>query len=210
MRRLNPLMSTPPVISSPYDAELFGHWWFEGPEWLEQVMRHLSEEPEGLVMTTPSEYLKQAPELQPLQPELSSWGNKGYSEVWLEGSNDWVYRHTHKAVERMIELTERFPDETGLKERALNQAAREVLLSQASDWPFIMHANTNVSYAHRRVKEHVYNFNTIYESLSRSTVGTEWLTTLERRNNIFPNLNYRVFSPSRATPGKRGRFLVRR
>jgi 1,4-alpha-glucan branching enzyme len=96
----------------------------------------------------------------------------------------------------MQELIRRFPNETGLKERALNQAAREVLLSQASDWPFIMRAGTTVPYAVRRVKEHIYNFTTIYDALFRGTVSPEWLTRLERKNNIFPNIDYRIFNAS--------------
>ncbi|MFO8064364.1 MAG: 1,4-alpha-glucan branching protein domain-containing protein [Spirochaetia bacterium] len=203
--RLGSFMDEPPVISSPFDAELFGHWWFEGPDWIEALARSIHKSGEELVMTTPSEYLKHnSIEKHTVQPAFSSWGTNGYAEVWLDGSNDWVYPHTHKAVERMTELVRRFPDESGLKERALNQAAREVLLAVQSDWPFIMRSDTTVSYAVRRVKEHIYNFTSIYESLRRGAIGTEWLTSLERKNNIFPNIDYRVFAPSskRHTPHK--------
>ncbi|MFP4066278.1 MAG: glycoside hydrolase family 57 protein [Spirochaetaceae bacterium] len=193
IERLGTLMDDPPVISSPFDAELFGHWWFEGPEWIEALARRIHESGEGLEMITPSEYLKHNSVSDTVQPAFSSWGTKGYAEVWLDGSNDWLYRHTHKAVERMSELVRRFPDESGLKERALNQAAREVLLSLQSDWPFIMRAGTTVSYAVRRVKAHIYNFTTIYESLRRGAISTEWLTRLERTNNVFPNIDYRIF-----------------
>jgi 1,4-alpha-glucan branching enzyme len=185
-------MDVEPVMTSPYDAELFGHWWFEGPRWLEAVIREVAGRDNGLRMSTPSCYLKsQSPE-QVLQPAFASWGNKGYSEVWLDGTNDWIYRHTHKAIERMAELIERFPNETGLKRRALNQAAREILLSQSSDWPFIMNARTVVPYATSRVREHLANFNRIYDALSGGQMGTEWLTRLEKKNNIFPNLDYRL------------------
>ena len=190
--RLSGLMSTPPVISCPFDAELFGHWWFEGPAWLELTIRRIADSPIQLI--TPSEYLKAYPTHQTSLPAFSSWGNKGYSEVWLDGSNDWVYRHTHKAIERMRELIERFPNEMGLKRRALNQAAREVLLSQASDWPFIMRAGTAVPYAVRRVKDHIANVAHVYETLSRGAIGTEWLTRVERQHTIFPDLDYRIFS----------------
>ncbi|MFQ3621328.1 MAG: DUF1957 domain-containing protein, partial [Spirochaetales bacterium] len=95
--------------------------------------------------------------------------------------------------ERMIDLVERYPDETGLKARALNQAAREVLLSQASDWPFIIHAGTTVPYAKRRVLEHLQNFTRIYDALCSGVVSTEWLTKLEKKNIIFPNIDYRIF-----------------
>ena len=194
--RLSGLMeaevSRPPVIVSPFDAELFGHWWFEGPQWLEAVLRRIAES-DHLTLVTPSEYLKEHPSNQRSTPAFSSWGTKGYSEVWLDGSNDWIYRHVHKAIERMAELVERFPDEGGLKQRALNQAAREALLSQASDWPFIMRAGTAVPYAVRRIKDHVANVAHVYDALSRGTIGTEWLTRVERQHNLFASLDYRIF-----------------
>lgn len=192
IQKLNGKLDRPPVFVSPYDAELFGHWWFEGPEWLETLCRKLAGGGE-LRMVFPQEYLSEYPSSQVAQPVFSSWGNKGYSEVWLDGSNDWIYRHIHKAIERMGELVRRYPDEKGLKERALNHAAREVLLSQASDWPFIMHAGTVVPYAVQRIREHLANFTKIYDSLSSGTVSTEWLTALEKRNNIFPEMDYRIF-----------------
>jgi 1,4-alpha-glucan branching enzyme len=91
----------------------------------------------------------------------------------------------------MAELVARFPDESGLKERALNQAAREVLLSMASDWPFIMNARTVVLYAEQRVKEHVINFTRVYEALSQRNMGTEWLTAVEKKHPLFAMFNYR-------------------
>ncbi len=192
LKKIASLMDIPPVISCYYDAELFGHWWFEGLQWIESLVRKINET-DDLEMTLAADYCKEIEELQITQPVFGSWGNKGYSEVWLDGRNDWVYRHTHKAVERMLELIKRFPNESGLKKRALDQAAREVLLSQASDWPFIMRSGTTVSYAVRRVKEHIYNFTTIYDALFRGTVSPEWLTRLEKKNNIFPNIDYRTF-----------------
>jgi 1,4-alpha-glucan branching enzyme len=198
--RLGGLMDTDPVISCPFDAELFGHWWFEGPQWIDAVARSVARS-EVLELTTPSEYLKQHQPTQISQPSFSSWGTKGYSEVWLEGSNDWIYRHVHKAVERMSELVARFPNESGLRRRALNQAAREVLLAQASDWPFIMRAGTAVPYAVRRVKDHVANVAHVYESLGRGNVGTEWLTRVERQHNLFPDIDYRMLSWEAAAHG---------
>lgn len=205
LSRVSALMEGPPVVTSPYDAELFGHWWFEGPRWLETVIRKLARPAsdtngaERLEMITPAEYLRLQQPDQKVQPTFSSWGNEGYSEVWIDGKNDWIYPHIHRAIERMVELVRRYPDESGLKERALAQAAREVLLSQSSDWAFIMRAGTTVPYAERRVKEHIYNFTTIYDGLCRGSVDTEWLTRLERRHNLFPELDYRVFS-SRKLP----------
>ncbi|MFP4509606.1 MAG: glycoside hydrolase family 57 protein [Spirochaetota bacterium] len=199
-RAVAPLIDKVPVIVSPYDAELFGHWWFEGVQWLEALFRRAHkaavEDDDWVEFVSPAQYMHTHNDFQVLEPVLSSWGNKGYSEVWLDGSNDWIYRHTHKAVERMIDLVQRYPNETGLKQRALNQAAREVLLSQASDWPFIIRSGTAVSYAESRVKEHISNFTHIYDSLSGGMISTEWLTKVERRNNCFPRIDYRLFGRS--------------
>lgn len=191
--KLEKLMDRPPVIMCPYDAELFGHWWFEGPQWLDFLIRMIHNEGNGISMITPSEYLAKHPQNQIGVPSFSSWGNNGYAEVWLDGSNDWIYRHVHKAIERMGELVQRFPNAKGLKQRALNQAAREVLLSQASDWSFIMKTGTTVPYAVQRVKEHISNFNVIYDGLTKNVVETEWLTRTEKRNNIFQDIDYRLY-----------------
>lgn len=195
LARVENAISAPPVITSPFDTELFGHWWYEGPQWLEELFRVAArEDDDDFSMTTPSRYLREHGTAEVVDPSFSSWGSRGYSEVWLDGSNDWLYRHTHQAIERMGELVARFPDESGLKERALNQAAREVLLSMASDWPFIMNAGTVVPYATRRVKEHVLNFTRVYDALSQRNMGTEWLTALEKKHPVFPTIDYRRFA----------------
>ena len=205
-QQLNRLMDDEPVIAASFDAELFGHWWFEGPDFLDAFVRRLAESEHDISLAHPSDTVSEPDSLQTVTPAFSSWGNKGYSEVWLDGSNDWVYRHTHMAIERMCELVQRFPDEKGLSARALNQAAREVLLSQASDWPFIMRAGTTVPYAVRRVKEHIANFQRIYDAMCEGNLSTEWLTKLERRNNLFPFLDYRVFGEVKGPAS--ARFLV--
>lgn len=192
VRKVANLIDRPPLVVCPYDSELFGRWWFEGPVWLEKIIRKIDENPD-LSLITPSDYLEIYPENDEGKPVYSSWGNSGYGQVWLNGQNDWIYRHIHKAVERMEDLVHRFPDEGGLKRRVLDQAAREVLLAQSSDWPFIISMGTCEPYAVTRVREHLNNFNSIYDNLCRNTVNTEWLTRLEKRHNIFPNLDYRIF-----------------
>src|SRR5437867_2441585 len=128
----------PALIVAPYDAELFGHWWFEGPDWINYLLRKLHFDQNTVKAITVPEYLDQFPKLQVAQPTLSSWGYKGYNEVWLEGSNDWIYRHLHEGADRMVELAQANPNPSPLHRRALNQAARELLLAQSSDWAFIM------------------------------------------------------------------------
>jgi 1,4-alpha-glucan branching enzyme len=190
------LMDRPPLMVCPFDAELFGHWWFEGPAFLEAVFRQAAASG-GLRLITLGDYLRDYPENQVSLPEFSSWGDGGFAEVWLDGSNDWIYRHAGKAVERMSELAERFPDESGLRERILNQAAREVLLSMCSDWALLMRAGKSAGFARRQIEEPIANFGRIYDMLCSNTVSTEWLTRLEKRDNLFPSINYRMFRRKR-------------
>jgi 1,4-alpha-glucan branching enzyme len=197
-----PLMDRPPLMVCPFDAELFGHWWFEGPTFLEALFREASSpvgdaSPGELRMITLGDYARAYPENQCSTPEFSSWGDGGFAEVWLDRSNDWLYRHTTKAVERMSELAERFPDESGLRERILNQASREVLLSMCSDWALLMRSGGSSGFARKQVEEPIANFNRIYDMLCSNTVSTEWLTKLEKRNNLFPEINYRMFRKKR-------------
>jgi 1,4-alpha-glucan branching enzyme len=115
--------------------------------------------------------------------------------VWLEGSNDWVYRHLHEDAERMVELALHNPDPgSPLRLRALNQAARELLLAQSSDWAFIMKTGTMVEYAVNRTRVHVLNFNHLFEQIKHNDIDEPWLSEIERRHNIFPNIDYRIYT----------------
>jgi 1,4-alpha-glucan branching enzyme len=186
------LMQRKPIIVSPYDAELFGHWWYEGPMWLEFLIRKVVFDQKTIRLTTPSEYLAENPRNQVITPSLSSWGWKGYSEMWLQGQNDWIYRHLHAASGRMTELVKSFPCAQGLLKRGLQQALRELLLAQSSDWAFIMGTGTHIPYAVRRTKEHLLRFNRIYEEVKSNSIDEQWLKDIESKDNIFPDIDYRA------------------
>ena len=113
--------------------------------------------------------------------------------MWLSGENDWIYRHLHKAADRMTELATRFPETDGVKRRALNQAARELLLAQSSDWAFLMQQGTAQQYATTRTKHHLLRFTRLYEALCAGHVEEQWLGEIEARDTIFPTLDYRVY-----------------
>jgi 1,4-alpha-glucan branching enzyme len=191
---LRQYMDRPPIIVCPYDAELYGHWWFEGPEFLNYLFRKMHYDQTDIKPITPVEYLDRYPKNQVAVPSLSSWGYKGYCEVWLEGSNDWIYRHLHKGAERMIEMANHFPGADGLTRRALNQAARELLLAQSSDWAFIMKTNTMVEYAKKRTRDHLVNLGNLYAMIMNGHIDEAFVANLEARNNIFPNLDYRAYA----------------
>lgn len=182
-----------PIIVTPFDAELFGHWWYEGPQWLDFVMRKAACSQKTFCMITPSEFLDCYPENQVSTPSQSSWGWKGYNESWLDKSNDWIYRHLHKAAEWMVTLAREYPAANGILLRALNQAARELLLAQSSDWAFIMKTGTVANYAIQRTKSHLSNFFHLRESLLKGKVDGVWLHDLENQHNIFPDIDYRIY-----------------
>ena len=193
-RFLNTFLGRKPIIVSPYDAELFGHWWFEGPWFLEHLIRKIHHDQDEIELINPTEYLQRHPVCQKVTPTMSSWGDKGYAEVWLNATNDWIYRHLHNAEDRMIELAQRLPNAEGLKRRALNQAARELLLAQSSDWAFIMTTGTMVSYAEKRTRNHIANFNELYWQLQENRVDEGFLAHIEYHNNIFSEVDYSVYA----------------
>jgi 1,4-alpha-glucan branching enzyme len=184
-----------PIVVAPYDAELFGHWWYEGPIFLEFLVRRAALDQPTFRLATPGDYLRENPEQQICTPPLSSWGSGGYGGVWLDGSNDWVYRHLHQATERMIAVARDYTAPTEIERRALAQAARELMLAQSSDWAFIMKTGTMVDYAIRRTKEHLLRFGRLHEQIRGGTVDAGWLGHLEARDSLFPEIDYRLFAP---------------
>jgi 1,4-alpha-glucan branching enzyme len=194
VQHLYQIMQRPPIILSPYDAELFGHWWYEGPWFLDYIYRKTWFDQNTYAMTHLSDYLNAYPTQQVCRPAQSSWGYKGFHEYWLNETNSWIYPHLHKAADRMVELSVREGGDR-LEERAINQCARELLLAQSSDWAFIMRSGTMVPYANRRTKSHLMRFNKLYDDVIAGTVDSGWLEKVEHMDNIFPNIDYRVYRP---------------
>ena len=218
-------MNKPPIVLCPYDAELYGHWWYEGPYWLYILFKKIYYDECNFELITPSEYMDKYPEIQQCQPCRSSWGANGYSEVWLNPSNDYAHKHLHTAGDRMCELAYKFRDSydvlnnldkqikelkkekkpitsitssskyrnTKLQVRALNQAARELLLAQSSDWLFIITNNTMVDYAHRRIKDHIGRFTRLYKELNSGKIDRKFLSEIEEKDCVFPDIDYRIY-----------------
>jgi 1,4-alpha-glucan branching enzyme len=191
-----------PLLVAPYDAELFGHWWYEGPQFLEALFRAAAEPSEGtgVTLTTPVEWLAKNPVAQRVTPAPSSWGDRGYWDVWLNGENAWIYRHLHRAEEHMVELATRFVAPHPLEARALTQAARELLLAQSSDWAFIISMKTAVPYAVKRTRLHLASFDRLYHELLEGRVDEAHLAELEYRSPIFSELDWRTWRRVEGAP----------
>ncbi len=184
-----------PHVVAPYDAELFGHWWYEGPQFLDFVFRELGRQNSGVRAITPGDYLDLGLAIQTQQPAQSSWGAGGYFEVWLNEKTSWMYPHQHAAEAKMTALADRFnhvaPDET--MRRALAQAARELLLAQSSDWAFHLSHETASEYATSRFRTHLRRFFKLSDEITRGQVDDSRLVEYETRDNLFPELDYKIY-----------------
>ena len=187
-------MNVDPIVVSPFDAELFGHWWFEGPEFLNLFIRKSVYDQHDFRLTTPGNYLARHDTHQLVVPSASSWGHKGYWEVWLDDSNSWIYPHLHAAAKRMTEAARQHAaGPAPIVERALRQMARELLLAQASDWAFLMKTGTARNYATKRTKDHVLRFTRLYDQVRGERIDEAFLANCEWRDNIFPNIDWRYY-----------------
>ena len=198
LRTLRGCMGVPPVIFAPFDAELFGHWWFEGPEFLEAVLRKCAASSD-LPLTTPGEYLTAHDTHQIVQPAASSWGDSGHWGVWLDSTNSWIYPHLHAAERRLATLA-RTVNPSEVIERALRQLARELLLAQSSDWAFLMRAGTAREYATQRTRTHLRRFETLADEIAPNQVDEVTLAAMEGRDNFLPNIDFRVFATASQQP----------
>jgi 1,4-alpha-glucan branching enzyme len=209
-----------PIVVIPFDAELFGHWWFEGPRFLETFIRKAVNERE-FSLITPSEYLAAHPTQQVIEPATSTWGENGYFEVWVNQSNGWIYPHLHAAAQRMSAIARKYAGQDNndrrfsrravasckgaqrishrqdadvtLADRALKQLARELLLAQSSDWAFLMKTGTARQYATKRTMDHLARFNRLHDWFVRGDVDEKFLRDCEWRDNLFPNVNWRYY-----------------
>jgi 1,4-alpha-glucan branching enzyme len=182
-----------PIVVVPFDAELFGHWWFEGPRFLEHFIRKSARQ-QDFRLTAPTDYLAEHPTLPTIQPAASTWGENGHLSVWLDQSNVWIYPHLHAAAQCMSELARKYASDVALvEERVLKQLARELLLAQSSDWAFLMKNGTAREYATKRTMDHLARFNRLHDQLAANEVDQEFLRDCEERDSLLPNVNWRYY-----------------
>lgn len=187
----------PPQIVAAYDAELFGHWWSEGVQFLEAVFRHLHNPGDAFETISLGDYLDLGFNLQRQQIAASSWGADGDNHVWLNEANAWMYPHQNAAEVLLTKISNTFVKQQNVSRltiRALNQAARELLLAEASDWAFQIHHGTTVAYAQRRFGAHINRFNKLAANIVNDTIDETQLAEIERRDNIFAEIDYKQWS----------------
>ena len=128
-------------------------------------------------------------------PVRSTWGDGGHFEVWLNGSNDWVYPEVHAAERTMVRLARQRPSASGLLKRALDQCARELMLAQSGDWAFLMCAGTARRYASSRFKAFMGRFRDLADGVKEGQVLPGTVQECERLDDAFAEMDYRLFAP---------------
>jgi 1,4-alpha-glucan branching enzyme len=179
------------VIVAPFDTELFGHWWFEGPDFLGHVYRELTHHP-GVRPVTGTRHLTAFPPRTAIRLPAGSWGANGDFSMWLSDQTVWTWK-------RLWPLEERFWDiaPTALASPAtrpiLVQAARELLLAQSSDWQFIISTGAAADYAEKRFTEHCTDAETLVGAMIDGSegaiqAGQRRAEEMARRDDLFPDI----------------------
>lgn len=181
------------IVSSNYDTELFGHWWFEGVEWIGKVLSHLANNPE-IQMVTASQFVSEHPPQQTLKLNAGSWGTGGGHFTWQNAETNWMWPIIHEAERRMEALVQNFQRPTNDEEMVLNQVARELLLMQSSDWQFLITTGQAKGYAIQRFHQHLDRFQKLAQSLDSQSPDTKLANEYWELDKIFPDIDYRWFS----------------
>lgn len=180
------------LVSANYDTELFGHWWFEGVEWLGKVLRHLADSGD-VELTTASRHINLHPPSEVLNLPESSWGAGGTHFVWDNNDTHWMWAPIHEAEARMENLANEFTDPTPSESLVLAQAAREALLLESSDWPFLVTTGQAREYSIQRFSQHLERFNKLASSLEKGTPDDDLAAELWELDKVFGDIDYRDF-----------------
>ncbi len=186
----------PGVLTAPYDTELFGHWWFEGPRFLKKVFQKLSKS-EFIKPATASEAIEKLKPSTVVSLPEGSWGEGGYHYIWLNKDTEWTWRHIYPTEFKMRELAKKYADSKDEKLIfMLKQLARELLLLQASDWQFLISTISARDYAEARITLHNENFtriaNIIENYVSTGELSFEdWNFVVEcaEKDNVFDDID---------------------
>ncbi|MEZ5063113.1 MAG: 1,4-alpha-glucan branching protein domain-containing protein [bacterium] len=182
------------ILCAPYDAELFGHWWFEGVSWIEAALSRLARDPD-IALTTLGRHHEEFPPEHVLALPEGSWGEGGGHAVWRNPRVDWTWSLIDAAESEVWDLLGRTAGQEDLARRFALAALREFLLLGASDWAFLITTNGAPDYAADRLRRHAENVATCADAARRLLTGREPaadaitdLEKLEARNDFFPDL----------------------
>ncbi|MGE5230253.1 MAG: 1,4-alpha-glucan branching protein domain-containing protein, partial [Deltaproteobacteria bacterium] len=187
----DPALGPDGVIAAPFDTELFGHWWFEGPDFLGDVYRELPRHGQVRAVTG-SQHLAAHPARAAIRMPEGTWGANGDYSMWIGPQTAWTW-------ERLWPLEQRFWDVAAdaLSDPSaapvLAQAARSLLLTQSSDWQFIISTGAVADYGVRRFTQHCTETEKLLAALTPGSgtsleEGQTLAAALGRRDHLFPDV----------------------
>jgi 1,4-alpha-glucan branching enzyme len=184
------------MVVAPYDTELIGHWWFEGPEWVYQVLRRFQQYTQ-VSLSPGAEILEVAAPRAVISLPEGSWGEGGYHWIWLNEMNDWTWRHIYPAEQEMEELAGRWAQDPDPRlQELLAQCGRSLFLLEASDWQFLISTFSARDYAELRLVVHRDDFKRLADltrryALNRELPAEDWnfFKFCRERDDIFPDLD---------------------
>ncbi len=180
------------IVSAAYDTELFGHWWFEGVDWLKEVLRRLAAS-EDVALTGAAEFIRKHPPDDVMAIPEGSWGQAANHFTWMNADTEWMWPIISDAQRRMETIVAQHPSPSQEIEAALNQAARELLLLQSSDWPFLVTTWQAREYATLRFSDHVERFRQLAAQIERGTADAALVENYREADNVFPDVDFRDF-----------------
>ncbi len=187
-------------ICAPYDCELFGHWWFEGIEFLGQVLRLLQVDGKVAAQTC-GKYLQQNYPSQVIFLPEGSWGEGNYHYIWLNKDTEWTWKKIYYAEEKILYLIKNLNWREDRKlEEILKQLSREFFLLIASDWQFLISTWSARDYAEKRFWEHSENFKRLSQiaedyAAQKELSSADWkfLEQCQTANDIFQEIDLKWF-----------------
>ena len=192
------------ILTAPYDAELFGHWWFEGPLFLKEVIRKVSKDSE-VELTFLAEHYDRSQPTEIISIPEGSWGEGGNHYIWLNEENEWTWKKIYESEKKMCELAQYYEANkdsiTDDLADILKQAARELMLMSASDWQFLISTWSARDYAELRLSEHYSDFRKLAAMADKKIKGEEISTgeweffgDCSRRDSLFPEIELEWFA----------------
>jgi 1,4-alpha-glucan branching enzyme len=161
------------VFTLPFDAELFGHWWYEGPEFLKQIIKKIAASKE-IEFLSPAEF--EDSNLETVDPAESSWGSEGFFKSWTNPECAWIYPDLAHIDARYNNIEDSYPE-------AVRHIMKEIMLASASDWTFFIANDTSGDYAKQRISEHI---NAAKKILSEIETGKPDVNFILKRDELYP------------------------
>jgi 1,4-alpha-glucan branching enzyme len=200
-RAQNQVHEIPPVVVSPYDCELFGHWWHEGPLWIDSIYRKLAQEGETRCLS-PGDFIdRYRSGFSSIEMSPSTWGLNSDFTVWRNPDHSWIWPYINTCAQEMEHTITLLDSQGGPADdrgrRILRQMARELLLLQGSDWPFLLFTAQAKEYANQRFHHHHQRFQKLLwaakDLAELSRLKDSELQSMEEVDSLWADIDYRLF-----------------